>query len=241
MMGKLQDNQKGFSAIEFVLIVIIITIVAFVGWFVWHSKQTADKNLTITNSATPIIKKQTKATNLYAGWKSYCDTIHYYCFKYPSNWQLTTNGQSDEDQVHLISPTSTVQVTYSNELVKDSSPIPFNTASIVKLSTANQALSVVGGYNPTSGNNGVAGNNIPVYEVVDNSLLSTYPLTVGQTTQFPNNASFTDQYSGQTASIGALTSMPAVTINTVSQAKSWLSSTDAQTSLLILKSIYYEQ
>lgn len=47
-------NQLGFAVIETFLIVVVLAIVGFTGWFVYHSKQTADKNYKGTsNTQTP--------------------------------------------------------------------------------------------------------------------------------------------------------------------------------------------
>ena len=58
-MGKMNKNQSGFSAVEALLILIIVGILGFTGYFVWHAKQSADKSLTPNNSTTPVIKKKT--------------------------------------------------------------------------------------------------------------------------------------------------------------------------------------
>lgn len=52
MMSK--NSERGFAAIEAVLIIIILAIIGFTGWYVWHSKQNADKVLsTPTSNTTP--------------------------------------------------------------------------------------------------------------------------------------------------------------------------------------------
>ena len=48
-MGKIQNNQQGFSVIETLLVIVVIGILGFVGWFVWHAQQTTNKTLQTTN------------------------------------------------------------------------------------------------------------------------------------------------------------------------------------------------
>ncbi len=43
-------NQKGFGAIEGLLIVVAVGLIGFVGWYVWSSKNKTAKNLAETNS-----------------------------------------------------------------------------------------------------------------------------------------------------------------------------------------------
>jgi len=49
-MKKLNRDQAGFSAVETILIIVIVAIVGFVGWFVYHSKQNSDKALDAATS-----------------------------------------------------------------------------------------------------------------------------------------------------------------------------------------------
>lgn len=44
----MKKPQKGFSAVEGLLIVIAITLVAFVGYYVWHTQNQTNKTLDIT-------------------------------------------------------------------------------------------------------------------------------------------------------------------------------------------------
>lgn len=55
---KRRDNKSGFSTIEGLLILVIVTIIGFVGWYVWHSNKEAD-TLTATTSASST-KQQAK-------------------------------------------------------------------------------------------------------------------------------------------------------------------------------------
>lgn len=55
----MNKNQKGFSVVEGLLFLIIIGVLGFVGWYVWHSKNAADdnlKNAASTNIAAPTNK-----------------------------------------------------------------------------------------------------------------------------------------------------------------------------------------
>lgn len=59
-MRKFTDNQRGFAAVEAVLLVVIVAMIAGTGYFVWHSNQVANKTLAPDNSKTPTFKKATK-------------------------------------------------------------------------------------------------------------------------------------------------------------------------------------
>src|SRR5665213_1817337 len=54
-------NDSGFGIVEGLLVLVVVGILGFTGWFVWHSKQAVDKTL-VVNSTAPTFKKQTKTT-----------------------------------------------------------------------------------------------------------------------------------------------------------------------------------
>jgi hypothetical protein len=59
-----KSNQSGFAAIEAVLILVVVAILGFTGWFVWHAKQNADKSLNAANSSEQAsIKAKKKAAD----------------------------------------------------------------------------------------------------------------------------------------------------------------------------------
>jgi hypothetical protein len=245
-MRKISLGAKGFG--HMILLIVIVVLVAMVGAGAYtyhhvHDKKTiatvststhADKNVTTTNSGS------STASSPYAGWDTYCDSIYHYCFKYPSGWQLkaaTASQVGSTAQTMLQDPAKTVTVSYVNAFAHDNGPITFTPTYISKLSSANEDLTLVGGYSPASG---IVGNYLPSYKVIDSSVLSTYPLTVGQSTQFPNNPSFTDNDTGNSTYQGQFIAVPYSAINTTVEAQTWLNSANAKTSLLILQSLYYK-
>jgi hypothetical protein len=227
-MRRKQLNIKGFAPLVLLIAVAAVLVVGGGGAYVYHRnhkpKAPVASTTTNTKTSTQTGKSSTTATaNLYAGWKSYCDTTYHYCFKYPTDWTL--------DQGIALSPSKAVQVAYANPDTRDGGLLEFSPSYVGKLSGANQDVTVIGGYYTTGG------NYSPTYAVVDSSMLTTSPLTVGTQAQFPGNPSFTDQGS---ESRGQLTSTPAVSISSVSDAQAWLNSADAKTSLQILQSFDYQ-
>jgi hypothetical protein len=125
-MNKLQSNETGFSAIEAILILVIIALLVFVGWFVWHSKQTANKTLASATQATTVSKQQAKTgstsstkatTDPYAGWLSLCSTSGDLCVKYPSDWKLSQSQAQTQTQsvaeYTITNPAGNVAVNYT--------------------------------------------------------------------------------------------------------------------------------
>lgn len=45
-------NQKGIAGLELLLVVLLVVIIGFTGWFVYHSSKATDRTLENTNKAT---------------------------------------------------------------------------------------------------------------------------------------------------------------------------------------------
>jgi cytoskeletal protein RodZ len=60
---KANTNQRGFAAVEAILIVIVLGIIGFTGWFVYHAKQNTDKTLTSADNNTVSQPTKKVATN----------------------------------------------------------------------------------------------------------------------------------------------------------------------------------
>jgi len=81
-------NEKGFSVVETLLIIVVLAVIGGAGYLVYKdhhkapAKTLAVKNLSTSNkSAAP-----TQNTNPYAGWKTYANQEAGLTFQYPSNW-----------------------------------------------------------------------------------------------------------------------------------------------------------
>jgi hypothetical protein len=101
----MNKNQKGFSPVEGLLILVIVGLIGFVGWFVWHSKNnTNSTNMkattnTVTTSKTNS-KVQTKTCNdketVATGYKLFRSDTYKYCIQYPTDWPV---NQTKADMV----------------------------------------------------------------------------------------------------------------------------------------------
>jgi Tfp pilus assembly protein PilV len=158
-MKKLSLNQKGFGLVGVLIVIVVLVVLGGAGAYVYHrdhkaktttssnhSTQTANNNTTKANNSST-----TSKADPYAGWKTYSDTTYHYSFKYPSDWTLTataTTKVGDTGGASLLNPAKTVQVTYSNAYTQDSGTIAFTPSYISKPSSANEDLTIVGGYSP---------------------------------------------------------------------------------------------
>jgi prepilin-type N-terminal cleavage/methylation domain-containing protein len=85
-------NQKGFSVVEILIVIVVVGVLGAVGWLVYdrQKSKTDSKDMSTQNmnakSETP--KKETEmAKELYGGWKTYTSKIGSgLTFKYPADW-----------------------------------------------------------------------------------------------------------------------------------------------------------
>lgn len=89
-------HQTGFAAIEAVLILVVVGIIGFTGWFVWNAKQNADKSLDAANSSEQAKIKakkaaetnQTQPVDETASWLLYEPPGKQYKVRLADGWKL---------------------------------------------------------------------------------------------------------------------------------------------------------
>jgi Tfp pilus assembly protein PilE len=94
-MRKIKNNQKGFGAVEGLLVLVIIVLICVVGYMVYknHHKATASASTTAAKTSTSNSAKSTAAApNPYAGWNTYTASLKPVSFKYPANWTVDNSA-----------------------------------------------------------------------------------------------------------------------------------------------------
>ncbi len=102
-------NQKGFTAFELVIVVVALAAIGAAGYFAYEARQ--DK----TDYSVPAPKKSAekpKVDDKYEGWKTYTSSFNKVSFKYPANWQVSTQPadlpNEGQVKVKLASPSGFV-------------------------------------------------------------------------------------------------------------------------------------
>jgi hypothetical protein len=92
----MSKNQKGFSAVEGLLIFIIVAIIAGVGWYVWDSNKktndilsSADKSSNVKLKASQP-KDKSEQTDETANWLLFKASNGKYSIKIPDGWNLVS-------------------------------------------------------------------------------------------------------------------------------------------------------
>lgn len=98
-MNKVTKSERGFTFIEALLIILILAVVGFGGYYVWHTTHKA-KTIAVTTSTT------TTSASPYSGWNTYTLPKEKLTFRYPNTWKTEDNlTNSYNDGVQFSSTT----------------------------------------------------------------------------------------------------------------------------------------
>lgn len=85
----MKKNQKGFSTIEGIVIVVVVSLLILVGWLVWNSAEEtkpSSKNTNISSSANENVPTKQLTIEAPVGWNVYQDESLGIGFAYPATW-----------------------------------------------------------------------------------------------------------------------------------------------------------
>lgn len=87
------EVQRGFSAVEVLLIVVVTGILGFTGWYVYQSTKLANKNYaSVPSTSTPKSStSSTPPTDPTANWLLYTSPDGHYSVRLADGWNLTQN------------------------------------------------------------------------------------------------------------------------------------------------------
>lgn len=118
-----KSNQSGFTALDSLLIILIIVLIGSVGYLVYRTQPKVTTTYKVrSNNSTVSVKKQTTRSvvtshttnNPYQGWKTFCSAFGGLCLKYPTNWTfkqtLTKTVVAETDIIN--SPAGDLSINY---------------------------------------------------------------------------------------------------------------------------------
>ncbi|MEX2014493.1 MAG: prepilin-type N-terminal cleavage/methylation domain-containing protein [Candidatus Saccharimonadales bacterium] len=94
----MNSNQKGFSVVEILIVIIVIGLLGAVGWLVYdRQKSKTSETQTNTQQKEETPKQETEQTEqklINTGWKVYTSEKLNLSFEYPESWTV-----KEEDQI----------------------------------------------------------------------------------------------------------------------------------------------
>jgi prepilin-type N-terminal cleavage/methylation domain-containing protein len=88
----MKANQKGFSVVEILIVIVVVGLLGTVGWLVYdRQKNKTDSSTNQTTQQNSVAKEPEtqKEVDPYEGWETYKSTSEGFTIKYPKDWKLT--------------------------------------------------------------------------------------------------------------------------------------------------------
>ena len=101
----MKANQKGFGAVEILIVIVAVGLVGGAGWYVWQSKN-KKQDTANTSQATPAKQEAPEKTDTYKS-KLYPSLS----FTLPDGWQVNEPATYDEDTWGAGSADSEIKIT----------------------------------------------------------------------------------------------------------------------------------
>lgn len=106
----MKRNQKGFSVVEILIVIIVVGLIGTVVWVVYDRQGTNNSQATKSEQKQETKKDETttQQPEEYAGWKVHKDSNWKLEFKYPVDWSVASrdyiNGGNNTREIILKSP-----------------------------------------------------------------------------------------------------------------------------------------
>lgn len=104
-MKKLRLTTDGFTAVEFLLLIVTLAIIGLAGYFVakhMDKKTTPIATATTSTTANKSAKSTTTTTNPAASWYLYTSPGNSYTMRIPDGWNLEQNGTSSNAELDSL-------------------------------------------------------------------------------------------------------------------------------------------
>jgi hypothetical protein len=240
-------NQSGFTAVEGLLIVLILVVIGSVGYMVYHNNHKTKTASSSNTGVTTTSAKATQSVNPYAGWQQLCSSSGGLCMKYPSSWKLSG---SDDAGYTLTSPSGTIAVAYMPNGTPDDGAYgyenagncPSNVLSVSPITTNANNLDIVQAItNCTANVNSSMTSSTPTSSVIPAFDVSSQGLKAGSVDNSSLDVALVNSNSSSsTRQLLYISDLSNTTYGTSSAAQQWFSSSDVQTAGKILSSVSYK-
>lgn len=236
---KIKNNQAGVAHLAAILVVVVIAVIGFVGWKVWDNSKNKQQNSTAASNkseaktgspSTVDNKENAKPVDQTKDWKQYCDDKTSLCFKYPSDWTITTDYSAELDMTNatVTSANKTVRLMYASNYTKDGGMREV-TPVVLENAKGLSGFSLAGTYGTYLGKLTVS------YDLV-NGTTQANSYKVGEATAALDNPRISYKSKSYKVSGWPLSNGDLASFSSESEAKAWFTSADAKNIALILQS-----
>lgn len=96
-------NSKGFTLVETLLVILVLAVIGFGGYYVWQNQHKDETKVSSNKSTATKTETKSQSSDPYQGWKSYTLPYEKLSFKYPSDWTLSDERATNRDVVSVKS------------------------------------------------------------------------------------------------------------------------------------------
>ncbi len=221
-----------------IFISLVVIAVAVSGVYVWQNhnvKYLKQQNVSLGQKVKDLQGQYNNAETAInistSTWKKYCDSLSSVCMNYPSQWILTGGLADSYPMVNatLKNPGKTLQINYTDPMVKDGGGLSVHIVSLNNLTIGNSKITVVGSI-PVS-----SVNFEPTYFVLNESFVPQNATPGKISLIYAINPTFSaGSYPADSISMSG---GPTTKITSLAQAQAWFNSINGKTMLKIMKSL----
>lgn len=95
----MRNNEKGFSALEALLVILVVVLIGGAGWYVWQSRADNNAPTNDTGSTNAYPTENTPKTDPYEGWETYTLKYERFSFKYPKSYAIDDESSTANPDV----------------------------------------------------------------------------------------------------------------------------------------------
>lgn len=104
------QSQRGFSVIEYILVVAVLGLIGGGVWFALEQRKEA------TKPSEPVVKTAQETTRCDKDWKEFSDPRTKASFCYPQDWKNTIKSDGDVQEGTIENPSGSLKLEYINEI-----------------------------------------------------------------------------------------------------------------------------
>jgi len=138
---KVRRNFSGFSVVEALVVLGVVSILGFCGWYVWQSRlakggDSATTAPTSTTDTPTSASDESAAVPIPEGYTEYSDDLYGFAFAYPKDWGSASVSEESPGRIVVIFTAHDGQVSHYN--------VTLHKESIEHLDTDSPTLNITG-------------------------------------------------------------------------------------------------
>lgn len=107
-------KQKGFTLVEVLLVVLVVSFIGFAGYYVWDNQTSKEKSSANSYSSKKATKKKNKSTDITAKWETYETPDKLFSVKIPDGLHVQKTYDGSQLTITPLTYVKDAPVTYED-------------------------------------------------------------------------------------------------------------------------------